>query len=360
MPKSVVRWTLLLSSGLALGIALSPPLQRKLDQQGLIPNPSAYGDLYHRTFLRQFREGDFLRNQALAGADKPAWRARNVNLYTLGDSFTEIDTSFYAGHRNVHVWLTFGTAPADLDRSRKNILVIEVLERLIQQRLRVRPDSTVLIREGLTDPKAVARPVTGASGQNSAGAGWVSWLTARFGADLDYRLERLFFSSGLFVWLKERRAQLLLNGFGRVPAGVVSRDGRHLFYDLEVDTTFDTSAFRHLSHCNTDSVVATINHVREHYRRLGFDEVYFSLVPNKVTVIDPQRGPYNHQIERIEGHPNRRAPLISLYDTLTKHPDWYHRGDGHWNRLGKRYWLKVVNDKVAEWDTYGADRSLRP
>lgn len=359
MFRSVVQWLFLLGSGLILLIALSPPLQRKLDQKQLIPASKFSGDLYHRTFLRQFKETDFAKNTALTEADKPIQRCQNVDLYTLGDSFTEIDTSFYAGRRNVHVWLTFDTATADLDRSRKNILIVEVLERLIQERLHVRPDSTVLIRQGLTAPATVMDSVAEATASTAPATDVPSWLSIRFGSDINYRIEMLFFNFGLFTWFKELRAQLLYDKFDRIPAGAISRDRRHVFYDLEVDTTLGTSAFRRLSPCNTDSVVATINHTRDYYRRMGFDEVYFSFVPNKVTVIDPQRGLYNHQIEQIQQHPDLQAPLVPLYDTLTRHPEWYHHGDGHWNRQGKRYWLKVVNEKVAEWDTGGMDHNLR-
>lgn len=276
MLRSILRGLALLISGLLLLTALSPRVQRKLDQNGFIPALAPNGDLYQRTFLRQFREENFVQNKTLTEADKPVRRSQNVDLYTMGDSFTEIDTSFYAGRRNAHVWLTFTKATANLDRSKKNILVIEVLERLIQQRLHVKPDSTVLIQQGLTDPDTTASSPAKIKPPTAPAAGVPMWLTARFGSDINYRLEMLFFNSESFVWFKELRAQVLYSWFNRIPAGAVSRDRQHLFYDLEVDTTYDTSAFRRLSASNMDSVVATINHTRDHYRQMGFNEVYFS------------------------------------------------------------------------------------
>ncbi len=84
------------------------------------------------------------------------------------------------------------------------------------------------------------------------------------------------------------------------------------------------------------------------------------MIPNKVTVQDPTYGTYNYQIERIEANPRLEAPVISVIDTLRRHPEWYHLGDGHWNRHGKRFWLHRVNTIVAQWATKkNAPDSLR-
>ena len=54
MISKVLRWTFLLASGGLLVVALSPKMQRWLDQHGFIPNQYIYGDLYNLTNLPGF------------------------------------------------------------------------------------------------------------------------------------------------------------------------------------------------------------------------------------------------------------------------------------------------------------------
>ncbi len=339
----VLRLGLLGFVGLAFTAVLSPNLQRALYRRGLLPELHAFGDQYHRTHLAQFKESDFARNRTLTDADKPTQHYAGVDLYTIGDSFTEIDTSFYAGHRNAHIWLTFGQQTARLDSMKKNVLIIEILERIILERLLVWPHNNLYITNGYLRP--------GQPPVEPAEVTVPNWLFQRFNADIEWRIDATLFDYPVFVWFKELKAKLMQTVFDGVPFAVVSADGRSVFYDVEADSLISTSSFFFVTDRQIDSVVTTINYTRDHYRRMGFDEVYYAFVPNKVTVVDPRLGSYNHLIERIEANPRRRAPLVRLYDTLKQHPDWYHRGDGHWNRLGKRYWLQRVNAVAAQWST---------
>jgi hypothetical protein len=40
-------------------------------------------------------------------------------------------------------------------------------------------------------------------------------------------------------------------------------------------------------------IVITLNKTKGHYKKHGFDEVYFSFVPNPVSVVNPDLGAYN-------------------------------------------------------------------
>ena len=350
MLTRILRWGLLMVSGVLLVVALSPSMQRWLDQRGYIPNQYIYGDLYNLTNLPGFKENDYIANGTLTEADKPKKHYHDVDLYTIGDSFTDIDTSFYAGNRNAHVWVG-GKLPSvvTLDTTKTNILVIEFIERVLQERM-YWPDYQRMYIDAGFAPKmpAVATEKPAAKDPDKAVAA-TPWLMARFAEQINQRLEFLLFNGWLATRFKEAKAQLLLSLFGRVTGGVISRDRKHLFYQLEVDTTYELSAFRHLSDPHLDTLVRNMNTMRQHYLHMGFDEVYLCMIPNKVTILDPTYGPYNHQIERIEANPRLELPVISTIDSMRHHPDWYHLGDGHWNSQGKRFWLRQVNGVVAHW-----------
>ena len=346
MISSILKWVLLMASGGLLIVALSPSIQSLLNRHGLIPDQYSYGDLYNITNLRAFREDNFNANTSLTDADKPRKRYTDVNLYTIGDSFTDIDTSYYAGGRNVHVWV--GESPAVetvLDKTKKNILVLEFIERVLQERLRYTGNDNIYIKNGLVTPDHYHIPTKTEAEQNEE----TGWMLARFGHDINQRLEFLLFNNWPFRWFKEAKARLLLDGFGRVPGAVISQDKQHLFYQPEIDTAYNLSAFRPITKPKLDALVTNLNSIRQYYLQMGFDEVYVCLIPNKVTVLDPTYGVYNHQIERIEANPRLQAPILSMIDTLRQYPGWYHLGDGHWNKQGKRFWLRRVNQVAASW-----------
>lgn len=345
MINIILKWALLLASGGMLLLALTPRMQKWLDQHGFIPDQYTYGDLYNVSNLKAFKEEDFDENDALTEADKPR-RYSDVHLYTIGDSFTKMDTSYYAGGRNVHVWIGGNSGvEVKLDKTKKNILVIQFIERVLQERLYYPEYKEIYMDEGITEAGRQMAPPQRPAEQNRL----KEWIMARFGSEINQRLEFLLFNRWPFIQAKEAKAQLTLDAFGRVPGANISQDKKHLFYQLEVDSTFTLSAFRHLSDQRLDTLVTNLNTIRQHYLAMGFNEVYVCLIPNKVTIQNPTYGVYNHQIERIEANPRLQAPVISMIDTLRQHPNWYHLGDGHWDNHGKRFWLRRVNTLVANW-----------
>nr|ARK13010.1 hypothetical protein A6C57_23225 [Fibrella sp. ES10-3-2-2] len=348
---SLIRLGFMAASGALLVVALSPPMQRWLDAHGFIPNQYSYGDLYNMANLPAFKETDIAANGDLTEADKPAVHYPDVDLYTLGDSFTNIDTSFYAGNRNFHRWVG-NKIPLEvtLDTTKKNVLVVQVIERVLQERM-YSPEYEAMFINGGFVPKSANRLPNKPVAVDDSPETPTPWLLARFGEQINQRIEFLIFNSPLFVRFKEAKAELMLNLFGRTTGTAVSTDRKHLFYQVEVDSTTSYSSFFKISDARLDTVVTNFNNLRRHYLKMGFNEVYVCLVPNKVTILEPTRGTYNHQIERIEANPRFEAPIITTIDTLRQHPDWYHLGDGHWNKKGKKFWLRQVNQVAASWSS---------
>ncbi|WP_080239476.1 hypothetical protein [Spirosoma rigui] len=345
-----LRLLFLMGSGILMLIALSPPVQRWMDRRGFIPDQYSYGDLYNISNLSKFKEKNYVANATLTNADKPVKRYKDVNLYTMGDSFTNIDTSWYAGGHNPHAWV--GSEPlvvGKLDTTKKNILVIEFVERILQERMYWPEYKKIYIENGIVPS---VKPAASDTAAGPVPNKFTEWLLSGLGHEVNQRLEFILFNGPPFIWLKEAKAELLLNLFGRVPGVVMSANKKHLFYPIEVDTTYRLSAFRPIPDRKLDTLVTNMNTIRHHYLRMGFDEVYVCMIPNKVTILDSTRGSYNHQIERIEANPRLQAPVISMIDTLRHHPNWYHLGDGHWNRNGKRFWVQQVNQLAARWSDH--------
>jgi hypothetical protein len=338
MKKQIFRWMMMLFFGGLLVLGQWPALQQYLDQHGLIPAQYAYGDIYNMTNLRAYRETDYPFYATVPATDKPTRRAQNVNFYLIGDSFTDIDTSYYVGSNNNHIWINVNIDTIRPDLGRKQILVIEFIERVVQERLGS-PD--LYIDRGFKIKDQPHKQVT----DNQLHVPWYRW---RFGEQINPRLEFLLFNFKPFLWLKEQKAQLLYTAFERTHGGFLVN--KRPYYASEADPHHPQSSFIPVSDREIDRVVKSLNIIRTYYRSHGIDEVYVAFIPNKVTVFNYSRLDYNHQIERLEANPNLKVPLLSTIDTLRAHPDWYHLGDGHWNRDGKRYWLRRVNQLIAEWD----------
>ncbi|WP_342085902.1 hypothetical protein [Dyadobacter sp. OTU695] len=328
---------------MALSTSLSDQLQRKLYARGFISNQYRFDDLYNISNLAQFKETQWAETDDLNESDKPASRSRNVDLYTIGDSFTTMDTSFYAGRRNRHIWLGTAVDTVTLDPKVRSILVIEVIERTIQERLREHY-ADLYIRRGFQvrgETQPLARP-----NAETIDTFWENTLNS----EINQRLEFLLFNADIALSCKELKANLMLSWFGRTHSGsLISRDRQFLFYEVEASRKSNLSPFVPLTDADIDSVVVNMNRIRAHYISAGFTEVYFCFIPNKVTVCEPGRHPHNDQIQRIERNRNLQAPLLKLSNELLQHPEWFHKSGGHWNVNGKRLWLRYVNGVVLEW-----------
>ncbi len=333
----------MLLSGVVLWIGLSDQLQRKLYSRGFIPDQYRFGDLYNISNLAQFKEAHWTETDGLDEGDKPCVRSRNVDLYTIGDSFTTMDTSYYAGRQNHHIWLGTEVDTVALDPKVHSILVIEVIERTIQERLREHY-AELYIHRGFQ-----IRGKCRGTSRATAETGDTFW-TNKLNREINERLEFLLFNSEMALKCKEIKAGLMLSWFGRTHSGsLISRDRQFLFYEIEADPRSILSPFTPLANADIDSIAINMNRIRAHYRSAGFAEVYFCFIPNKVTVCEPGRHPHNNQIARIGRNPHLKTPLLPLSTQLLHHPEWYHKSDGHWNASGKRLWLKYVNDMVMKW-----------
>jgi hypothetical protein len=137
--------------------------------------------------------------------------------------------------------------------------------------------------------------------------------------------------------------------FDRVEKKIVlSKDKKSIFFSEEALQTDAHSAFYPFSEAEKTLLIQHINAAQEHYLQAGFDEVYLSLIPNKVSIVAPNLGRYNHLIEQIQADTNLKMPFIDVFVEFKKNPaKYYLKSDSHWTCGGRDIWLKKVNKILA-------------
>jgi hypothetical protein len=168
------------------------------------------------------------------------------------------------------------------------------------------------------------------------------WVHLNHSEDnLDYMMDQ----GDLQLKIKELKAALNENFFGRI--GGVSRtykESPYLYHCEAIDTTDLRSSFAEVSDAEIDLIVWNMNQLYEHYRRMGFEEIYLSIIPNKESFLLEDAMPYNHLIERIQDHPALKIKILDAFHRLKSLPgDVYYRSDTHWKCSAKNSWLDMAN-----------------
>lgn len=308
-------------------------------QTGIAADDYQFGDLYRLSNLPQFKEA-----QKPCEAFKPVRKPTTLTaLYLIGDSFTEPERVGPSDFPVNYFLRTKWENPnrVQLDTTRRNVLVIETVERHFRDHFS-QPVTSLAVVSDTNQKSTPPSPTVGQRIRSVVGLIQPSAL-------VEERLETLLFGHAWALWWKEQKAAFNLNVFDRASPKIgLSRDRQHIFVGLDTDTTTGkTAAFTPLPTAELDALIDSLNVVYDRYRALGFDAVYLSIIPNKVTLLAPDLGLYNHLIERVEQHPRLRMPVIDVYAAYRKaRQPLYAIGDSHWNCAGRAIWLEAVNDKL--------------
>ncbi|MEO6149866.1 MAG: hypothetical protein ABIN95_09985 [Mucilaginibacter sp.] len=306
-----------------------------------------YGDLYSFCYLPQFKINDPILKNIQPDTIKNI--KRDINLYTICDSylfnFIKTDLIFH-GVKRYWFCKSGGTnSPlVKMDTTQKNILIIESTERFVRNMANADAFTKLLqpvASTGFADTTATDFKKTPA----------ISFpvLAMIFNPRISQTLEFNLFDYKFFSPLKEWKAALNYNLFNRANKEVkISPDGKHLFLVETVDSTSTFSSFKRTDDKDIDYIVASLNKIYAHYKALGFDEVYLSMIPNPVTIIAPEMGNYNHLISRIQENPDLKMPYIDMYKKFkaTKE-NIYQPTDTHWNNRGFKLWVDEFNKTLA-------------
>jgi hypothetical protein len=172
-----------------------------------------------------------------------------------------------------------------------------------------------------------------------------------FNHEINSNLEFNLFGYRFWDEVKLTKASLNYYLFRRAMGDVViSDDGDRLFLKQTVNPEDQLSSFRALDSGEIQNIVRHINDIYHHYKSEGFDEVYISIIPNPVTLLQPEH--YNGLIPQLQkpGLLNGMK-MIDIYDAYSKAPDpgaLYRVGDTHWNNNGMQIWLKAVNSELKK------------
>ncbi|MES1181668.1 MAG: hypothetical protein ABUL44_02625, partial [Flavobacterium sp.] len=230
-------------------------------------------------------------------------------------------------------WRQKPAPPVNLDKAKKNVLVFEISERSL-----VDLDSMILmqlvkIKQGGNDDDDVFPRSASAEGEDGV-----------FNKKINTNLEFLLFETRLFTALKELKAKINYKFFNRTSPDVfVSKNKKYLFYYQT-----KTSIQEKVSEALIEKYVTIFNNTFAYYRSKGFDEIYFSIIPNPVSVIQPDCKRYNKLIPLIQSDSNLLMPMIDIYSIFNDHKSQiYYHSDTHWNKNGFQLWINELNKKIC-------------
>lgn len=320
--------------------AYSPVVYRTTGPMGFFPDDYRNGDLYRLSYLPEFKDPVKTCKDSKVSSKTTQ---KPVHLYILGDSFTEpgrVDSSMLKADKYTYLhWAN--SSQIKLDTNYHNILILESVERTAREHFSEKVDNYQIIghdtiAEVQTPQLSWKRRLFQKSEE------FLTWL---FPAQVEERLQHTLFNYDFFLTIREAKASFNEKVFGRVESGVVlSPDKQALFYRDEAKATEKTSSFYPLEAQEVNKMVEVINRSVTHYQSAGFDQVVLALIPNKVSVTNPELGNYNHLIEKIQYNPNLKVPYIEIFRDFNNLGKMYYlKGDSHWNCEGKALWLSKVN-----------------
>jgi hypothetical protein len=301
------------------------------------------GDLYGFTCLPQFCVSDTskLRKPDCNGAVK------TYNIYALTDSYTEDifkHAEYFCGATKCGYAFsnTGDVLPVHLDTTQRNIVMIECVERNVRTSL---ADSAHLTGFITISSQKINEVKAAENAHNLHFNFNIKNLDGDYETNLwDYQFLRP---------LKQLKAKLTFNVFNRTYVdALVSPDGKYLLYQPTVDTSFIQSSYRPIEEKELKTIIRNLNLAYDHYKLLGFDDVYLSIIPNPATILYPNYHglKYNQLIPRLQNNSTLKLKVFDIYNVFRKSSDkdkLYQRSDTHWTRFGSMVWLNEFNRKMA-------------
>ena len=301
------------------------------------------GDLYGFTSLPQFRISSPYGTDFSVKAPDCSGIKKTYNIYAITDSYTDIIFSnpgnFCGASQSAYAFINNrDVLPVYLDKTKKNILMIECVERDVRKRL---VDTSYMMRF-ITVLKEKPKDVKAAENTHH-----FNFNFKLKNADGDY--ETNIWDYRLFRPIKELKAKMNFTLFNRTyKDALVSPDGKFLLYEPTVDTAYFESSYKPISTSELKTLVAHMNIIYDHYKQLGFDEIYLSVIPNPTTILYPNyKGlQYNQLIPKLENDHSLKYKVFDIYQAFKNCPEKdkiYQRSDTHWARFGSQLWLNEFN-----------------
>ncbi|WP_461448743.1 hypothetical protein [Mucilaginibacter sp.] len=304
-----------------------------------------YGDLYGMSYLPYFRKTYPTENPIPL---PEATHAKNINLYTICDSYFwgfYKSKDFFVGVNKLTIAKTNikQSIVADLDRSKKNILLLEFSERNLDMVL----SDTNYVKNMLIASGSDVLPKTNIFNLKS----FIN--NSVFNRKVSDNIQLNLWDYSIFSPIKEFKAWINYKLFNIVDKDVVVASNRkQLFYVITTDSSQTTSSFKLFSDKRINFLVDNLNKVSAQAIKMGFDKVYLTIVPNPVSILEPGylKLKYNHLTARFQNSPQLHVTYINLIPVLTKNKNKvYYRSDTHWNNTGAGIWLNLFNAELAKY-----------
>jgi hypothetical protein len=164
--------------------------------------------------------------------------------------------------------------------------------------------------------------------------------------------------------IKEFKADINFKLFGSINYYVrPSKKIRQLYFTPTIDTVDVMSSFRLVTDEEKDSIVSQLNRLYDAGKKAGFKDIYLTIVPNPVSVLEPnyEGFNYNRLLERVQQSPDLKVPYIDLMNDFNRLKQTvYSQTDSHWNWTGAYFWLDKFNNMLykASSDTAQTTTSL--
>lgn len=303
------------------------------------------GDLYGMSFLKEYKEPMryhlHIRNTV---------QQRSVRLFVFCDSYVDdrikknnfdaVDSIKFLRYWNPSTFVHF----THLDSTKRNIVVIEMSERHV--RILGKTGASQLF--WMLDKDTIDTKTQTATATEEPMTWWQAFQKNTFNPNINSNLELNLFEYALFNPIKELKAKFNYKYFNRINENVyVDEAHKHLYYTPTLSTTEDQGAFKPLADDEIASIVTMLNTVYRRYKQVGFEEVYFSIIPNPVSCINPSMKTYNNLITRIYATDSLVLPIIDVFKPFKQNPKlFYHRSDTHWNNEGLQHWTDMLNARI--------------
>ncbi len=307
--------------------------------------PCVNGDLVSMSYL------DMVQKFSLNGQLYPLKRAadsskKNTVLVLHGDSNSwHVADSNFAGVSVLYYLNRSNGGYYHIDTSRRNIMVIEVGERYLRsyfESLQIYDEihDTGVIKKEAGVPATITSTVY-------ASAFPTLKIGDFFNKYINQNLQCNLFNYNFMMGMFESKAALNYYLFNRASGDVVISDDRSRLFLRETVTKTDIgSSYAPVDPGEAKHIVEVLNNIYAHYKAEGFDEVYFSIIPNPASIAQPQD--YNNLIPMVQNDPGLKMKIIDIYSVFKNSPDnYYLTGDTHWNTKGKQLWIDLVNKALT-------------
>lgn len=285
---------------------------------------------------------------------------KNIDLYLWGDSYTEDVPGFaFANTHDYHYRNYVNGMTYLLDTSKINILIFEVSERLLLDRYDNYDIFDRLHKNASEAPAGGGEAGAAATGDEAPvkrKSGWV--INKNFSAVINKNLEYFIFDYNFINRIRRLKADMNYELYNRASGDVaISENGKYIFYKPTIEPNGFYSIYKPLSEQDIDGVVKKLDDIYDHYRKEGFDAIYFAPIPNTASILQPEG--YNGLIPRIEKNPAMKIPCFDVYSIFknSANPErFFQTGDTHWNNNGMQVWLNMVNEELRKVASRQADK----